>query len=887
LGTTAVLLGEPGIGKTTLWEAGLEAARESGFAVLHTRGSEAEASLSFSALADLVRGIDTAVLARLPGPQLRAIEVAIRRADAAGPPPDPLAICVGLLDALLLMSERQPLLIAVDDLQWLDSSSAEPLTFAARRLSDAPVRFLLSRRSGPPTALEQALQSAGVVYVELAGLSLGATDRLLAERLGLVLSRRVVLQVHKTSRGNPLFALELGRLVIGHGAPEVGAELPFPHLIEDVFGARVRDLPDSGRRTLLATALSAGLQRSELARIVDPLALEEALESGLVVVDQDAVRPSHPLLAATARHLSTATQRRELHLDLATAVEDPILRARHLAMATMAPDADLAGITAAAADMAAARGATEDAEELAAQALRLTPRGAPECSERLLALARRHLDVGDLPRAAALLEARIGEFTPGRSRAMAHVLLGEAAPDVAGNEAQMALALAEAGTDPVVRAEVFARKSLNLATDHVEHIDEAEIMAQQALSAARSAAVEAGPSLAALAWARVLRGHPIEDLYPSHQSLPAGASIYHSSIDRPLGARLVFRGQLEQARELYGQLQTDASERGELRMSMGICIQMCELELRAGEVSEVTRLLEELRVWSALEGLAQASARLNAMLAAVTGVRADATRWARAVLGDGECPPGGVWQVLEVRRALGIAALLDHDPAEAAGQLRSVWEHTRRAHVDDPGAFPVAADLVEALVQVGDIDSAREVAMHVRGASEEQDHPWGLATAQRCEASLRLVDCYEDGAAAELVDAAAAYGALGLAFDRARSLLLLGKIQRRFNKSSAARHSLDAAAAQFETSGCSGWADEARTELARVSGRRSKAKDQLTASERQAADLAARGMSNKEIAARLFVSVNTVEVHLSRAYAKLGVRSRGQLAQRLGGAPLP
>jgi DNA-binding CsgD family transcriptional regulator len=244
------------------------------------------------------------------------------------------------------------------------------------------------------------------------------------------------------------------------------------------------------------------------------------------------------------------------------------------------------------------------------------------------------------------------------------------------------------------------------------------------------------------------------------------------------------------------------------------------------------------------------------------------------------------WDRLETQRALGIAALFDRDSASAVEQLSQVWDHTRREHVDDPGAFPVAGDLVEALVQSGRYDEATAVLEHLGALAREQDHPWGLATTQRGESLVQLAraDVYIDAAADGLTEAAHGYGELGLDFDRARTLLSLGVIQRRFKRRGAARTSLEQAADAFERWGSSGWANRARDELDRVSGRRSAPNDRLTPTEQRVASLAVQGLTNKEIASQLVVSVNTVQGHLSRAYAKLGVRSRGQLAQHLAGS---
>lgn len=373
-GACLVLSGSPGIGKTTLWEAGLDMARSQGYQVLSARTSEAETALSFAALADLVDGIGADVLGMVPGPQLHALEVALRRAEPAGMVPEAFAVSAGFLSALRALAQRQPLVVAVDDVQWLDDPSAGALQFAARRLSGPGVRFLLSRRTGRSSGLERALPPAAVEGLELGALSLGAIGRLLAERLGALLPRSLLRRVHEASQGNPLFALELGRALVGGERPAAGAELPIPDLVYDIFGARIEALAGPLRRVLLATALSAGLTSSELSTVVDPLAMEEAVVSGLVVVEQSRVRPSHPMLAAAARKHSRPSERRALHLDLASAVGDAGLRVRHLAIAATAPDRDLATTIAAAAQAEMERGAVQDAEDLAAHAFRLTRR---------------------------------------------------------------------------------------------------------------------------------------------------------------------------------------------------------------------------------------------------------------------------------------------------------------------------------------------------------------------------------------------------------------------------------------------------------------------------------------------------------------------------------
>ena len=482
-----------------------------------------------------------------------------------------------------------------------------------------------------------------------------------------------------------------------------------------------------------------------------------------------------------------------------------------------------------------------------------------------------------MSRVTELLTERMDELPPGRARAMAHLLLGEAA-DVAADAVHAELALTEAPNDPEVRALALAKKSKLLSVSGAERIDEAEAWALAAQSAAQQVGAEVQDrARTALLWARIMRGHPV-DLTPSEARVPHTWGHPDSPVDRPLAARLAFRGEIDEARRLLRQLRAAAEESGDVQSSRLVQQLLCEVELRAGPVRDAGRLLDEMD--DELPWMPIVRARLRAVLAAATGDPLGAEQWAAAVL---ERDSGDVQGCdrLEATRAVGLAALLEPDTVRAVENLRVVWEHTLREHVDDPGAFPVAADLVEALVLSGDTSSAKDVTHQLQHAAANQRHPWGLASGKRCGAAVRLADSYVDEAAKALDEAAADYGTLGLYFDRARTLLFLGGVQRRYLKRAAARKSLEEAAAQFELCGCSGWAARGRSELARVSGRRPAAEEKLTPSERQVVDLAVRGLSNKEIAGQLVVSVYTVEAHLSHAYAKLGVRSRTQLARML------
>jgi DNA-binding NarL/FixJ family response regulator len=880
-----VLTGGAGIGKTTLWEVAVDVARERELRVLLARPSGAEAQLSFATLIDLFDGVDTDELAALPAPQLHTLRVALLRAEPRGVAAEPHAIAVGLLSALRALAARAPLLVAVDDIQWLDSPSADALAFAARRLEGDAVRFLLARRPGSTSALEQALESKGLERLEVVPLSLGAIRRLLSERLGLSLPRQLLRRIFESTLGNPLFALELGRALAERGSPEIGEDIPVPDAVEDLLGTRVARLPGPERRLLLAVALSADLRTTQLAAIADPVALDAAADAGLLIVEGDRVRPSHPLLAAAAKRHSRAGARRELHHELASVVADGELRARHLALATVHPDSELAATVAVAAAGASARGARQEAVELAEHALRLTPAEEAERSERLLVLAGYLEAAGEPQRVTDLLTPELDSLPPGAARVKAQLLLSEGGgvSSIWDHERHLERALAESQGDPVLRARVLAKMSSNAAATAVSRIRLAETWALEALPAAR----RAGPELErlvlyGLGWAQSLRGHPVDDLCERFRRVSRTAYWIAESPEHVAGQRLGWRGDVRGARTTLTRLRSLADEQGEEMSYALVGVFLCDVELRAGNWEAVARLLDE---WAESERLLVAPTylRIRAQVAAGRGLPDEAERWAEPAIAGAEAI-GTRWQLLEALRAHGIAALLAHEPGRTVESLRAVWEYAEREGVKDPGAFPVAPDLVEALVELSRVDEARTVTARLTELAEQQEHPWGRVTALRCRALIQLASqTDQDEAASALADASVAYERLGLRFDQARSLLILGRAQRRRRKWAAARIALEQAAAAFDEIGSSGWSDQARGELARVGARRAAPAGELTPAQRRVVELAAEGLSNKEIARALFVTVHTVEVHLSHAYGKLGVRSRSQLAGRLSG----
>ncbi len=877
-----VIEGEPGVGKTSLWEQGTAWGRERHQRVLVARASETEAGLPFAGLIDLMDGVASEELESVPSPQLRALDVALYRADPTDHPPESQVISIALLSALRALAEQDGLLVAIDDVQWLDGPSEEALAYAARRLHLEPVTFLLARRPGRRTALEKAFADERLDRIVVGGISLGATRQILATRLGLRLPHHLLRRIYDTTVGNPLFAIEVGRMLAGRELDTLGDDLPLPDHVEDLLGLRVADLDDSARGVLLALALDADLRVVQLHDLAGPEALDSAVEAGVVTVEGERVRAAHPLLAAAAKTQATEEEKLDLHRRLADVVADERRRALHLALATRTPDEGLAARLDDAAIRAAARGATRQAVDLATHALRLTP---PESSdvERVLALGRHLEDAGEKQRLTELLGDRVETLPAGAARVQAYTLLTEGV--VRGNADILSLlekALAEAGDDPLLRGLVLPHLAENEAVNEVRQVARADERATEAVALSeQGSADDQALAVHSLTWTQALRGQPVAHLIERYYALSTERAYMARHPERVAGQRLTWRGEIEQARPLLTAFRDRVEEWAEAYALARL--HLCELELRAGRWSVVERMLDEwgdstdsadLLNWPMYE-------RCRALLAAGCGDVEEARRWAGRAIALADST-GVRWDWLEATRALGLAALLEKNLPEAVGHLGAVWDHTQREGVSDPGAFPVATDLIEALLESESYDAAHGVVAVLAEVGRSQDHPWARVGAERGAALVAIHDDSYTDAAGEALDAAAtAYRALGLEFDEARTLLALGRAQRRAKKWGAARDVLERAVAAFETIGSPGWAEDARAELERVGARRPAPGGGLTTTERRVAELAVEGLANKEIARTLVVTVNTVEFHLRNTYAKLGIRSRVQLASRL------
>ena len=334
-----VLEGEAGIGKSTLWLTGVEAARERGFRALVSRPAEAERGLTHAGLGDLFENVLESVLPALPAPRRHALEVALLvEEDPDGF--DPRTLGVAVRSALEVLAAEGPVVLAIDDVQWLDPSSTSALAFALRRLDDRSILLLLARRLGERAEtpdLERAIPADRVERLHVGPLSLGAIHQLLQARLELKLPRPTLLRVHETSGGNPFYALELARALGADVDPT--QPLRVPESLEGLVRARLDELPPATRESLLLAA-AVGRPSAELFASLDVTepVLDRALAARVIERKDGTIRFTHPLLASAVYHGVSAEERRRAHGRLALVVADPLDRARHLALSTESPD---------------------------------------------------------------------------------------------------------------------------------------------------------------------------------------------------------------------------------------------------------------------------------------------------------------------------------------------------------------------------------------------------------------------------------------------------------------------------------------------------------------------------------------------------------------------
>jgi DNA-binding CsgD family transcriptional regulator len=870
-----VLAGEAGLGKSTLWLAGVEAARARGLRVLTARPAEAELGIAHAGLGDLLEDAFVDVAGELAPPRRHALEVALLVGGRHHEPLDVRTLAVAVRTALELVAERGPVLLAIDDVQWLDASTTSALAFALRRLHETRVAVLLARRLGDgagPPELEGAVGDR-LERLRLTPLSAGAVHRLVQLRLGRSFARPTLLRLHEASGGNPFFALELARAL--GDAVDPTQPLPVPESLDALVRARLERLPDATRAELLLAC--AHVRPS--AEDVDLDALAPAFADHVLELADGVVRFTHPLLASALYQHASPEARRRAHARLAGSVEEPLARARHRALATDVPDAAVAAELDAAASLALARGAPIAAAELAEHAVRTTPAdAAAERHARLTTAIRAHMAAGDGGRARGLAERLLDGARPGEERAEALVLVA----GLEGVAREVAL-LEEALEEPAVSAEL--RVSLHRRLAVVGRLTKgrgwAVLHVRRSLALAEALEDDAlrSEALAGSAVVGFNAGEPgaeAEAVRALELADRAGDDAQRSRATTTLGHVLVWSTDLDRARRLLEEQYERARERNE-RVAGSARWYLALVEWRAGRWETAERHAAFSHEVGAQYGvLGPIDLFPAALVAAHRGDFERARRLAseaRALVDREGVHLGGI-VALE-----GVVDAWTGDAPGAASWFEAAESAADTAEWREPNLRWWRADYAETLLALDRADDAEALLDAWERDAVRLGRTWALAQVARCRGLVAAARDEIEDALDLLGDAVAGHEAVGDAFGRGRALLALGVARRRALQKRPARDAIEEALAVFETVGASSWAGTARAELGRISGR--TATDGLTPAERRVAKLVAEGRTNREVAAALFLGERTVASHLTRVYAKLGVRSRTELAAKV------
>ena len=867
-----VLEGEPGIGKSTLWLAAVEHWRSLGCLVLSARPAQAELVLPNVGLADLFEDVLDEVLARLSAPRRRALEGALLLVDAPDPV-DARALGVAVRDVLQVLAEQRPLLVAIDDVQWLDTASAAAVAFALRRLEQSPVLLLLARRHAKGTQrpdLERALLEWDIHRVSLGPLSVGALHALLRDRVGRVFARQTLLRIHERSGGNPFYALEIAGALGAQIDPT--EPLPVPESLAELVRGRVSGLPASTRAALALAATVGTASESLLKRagVADEV-LTPAVDAGVIELNRGGIRFTHPLLAS-------AVYDARLHGRLADIVEDPLARSRHLALSRNSPDDDVARALDDAAQLATRRGAAALAAELHEHALRLTPAAEAEGRHRrALATARAHQTAGEWTRAQAIARELLVETEPGPKRAEVLVLLAEFQMD----ELAVPLleeALAEAGARPDlhlgmrIRLAQSRRFTIGFAAAFAgmrESIAAAEALDDDALRvSAFSACAFLGRAVLPLeALAYAARAREVSARGCDTESLKLSTSV--------IGQVLVDCGEYEAARESLERDYEDWRVRDE-GFAADLLWTLAWLELWTGNFERAAERAARSHEISIQYGMESHGALLPGAWAAAYRGRLDLARqFAERGLALCKEQIGVVGPLFP--GVLGLVAAWSGDAESGVAQFTEADRLAFAVNWRNPHMRPWTPDYVEALLELGRIGDATRVLGVWEADATALARRRAIAPVTRCRGLIAAAEGRLDDATSLLAESIQEAEQIGDPFARGRGLLALGVARRRQRQKSAARSALEDAHTTFTRLGAATWVGRARAELGRIGGR--VREEGLTGAERRVAALVAQGRTNREVAAALFLAERTVETHLSHVYAKLGVRSRAELVR--------
>jgi DNA-binding CsgD family transcriptional regulator len=895
---TLILGGEAGIGKSALWLDALERARALSYRVLSSRPTESEAKLSFAALGDLLDGVVDEALDALPSPQRTALEVALLREEAGRSPPDRRTLSAAFHGALIALAGAGPLVLAIDDAQWLDLPSARVLEFAIRRLHDVPIGILITARGGEddplPLGLDRALLGERIHRLLVGPITQAATRDLLNAELSTRLPRSVLLEIHGTAAGNPFLALELGRAILRRGIDrDPAGSLPVPSTLIDLVADRLAGLSDPVRQVLLLTAAASQPTASLVAQAIGGTEagsdIEAAFDDGVIEASAGRIRPTHPLLATVQYSVSSGQERRQAHRKLAAVAIDQEERARHLALAAERPDEEVAAALAAASRQASGRGAPDTAAELADLARELTP--ADQIEERIhrtIHAGQFAFEAGELDKAATCLEEAVASTSAGPLRAEALLFLARVRYH--SHDARSALALAEQALDEVGDDEELKphlQLELAAAAEAVGERDRARAHAREAVALAEAEGDEAvlAEALTLVGFHDFLAGEPDarRTLNRAVELEGATASVrpLRSPTFRQAGVAM-WMDDLDTARSTFTELAKRCREGGDEGSLAVILFMLAEVECAAGNWADGGAYADEsceITAWTGHLPYRALALSARALIEGHLG-RAESAR-ATAEEGLQLAQRSGLVQASQFNlAALGFLELSLDNPKETNELLWPLAEGVLASGVREPGVLRFLPDEIEALIAIGEVDAARSILEPFAAQAHALGRTWALATSERAWGLINASLGNLPDALPAFDRALEAHSMFDDPFELGRTLLAQGQAFRRMKKWRLARGSLGRALEIFERLGAALWADKATTEMARIGGRSPGPLD-LTPTEQEVADLVGRGLTNREVAHALFLSVSTVEANLRRIYRKLGVRSRTELSRRL------
>jgi DNA-binding NarL/FixJ family response regulator len=884
-----IVRGEPGVGKTALVRYALERATQAGLTTISARGLESESEIPFAGLADLIRPVRQA-LSSIPKTQQSVLAGAL----ALGPPVpgDRFAVCAATLSLLAAAAEIKPLLCVVDDVQWLDASSAEAVLFVGRRVEAEGIGMVIALREGEGATIDLA----DFPTLRLGGLDEAAATRLLADSQPGI-AAEVASQLSAAVGGNPLALLEIPALLSEaelSGAAPLPDPLPAGPNLERAFLRRVRALPAEAQRALVAAAASESGDISPILRALELMrlpagALDAAESSGLVSIEGAQLRFRHPLVRSAVYEAADPVDRRQAHRALAAALEGEQFadqRAWHLAAAAPAPDENVAAVLERAAERAQLRSGYGAAASALIRAAGLSPSSASR-ARRLLDGAKA-LQLAGKPSGALALLNEAASLQPDDSvrSGIEHVraelemwvgtpirahdrLLVEASRCEASNPTAASILLAEAVFPAWMSSEVsLAMRTAKRAHDLAQRAGEPIPLVVNIV----------------LAGALVLAGQFQEESVLVDESLVQVSALgpTAASYAQFLIATLLTLERYEDARSLLVRVISEAREAsavGMLPHGLGV---LCELEFRCGNLAAAYAVGTESVRLANETGSQNVGSYNLVMLARVEAVQGRDKECRRHVAAAFDIARDhGIGATFHLASAtLGLLELGRGRLAEACAHLEEVARLDERYGIAEPNLIQWHGDYIEAFARAGRRIEADRALSSLQQHANRSNRLWTRAVAARYRGYLSDGDYAKDfEEALELHRSSRTPSP----FEIARTQLCFGEVLRRKRDRIRAREELHAALDTFEQLGAEPWADRARAELSatgeRARKRNAPSSRDLTPQELQIALAVAGGATNREAASRLFLSPKTVEAHLSSLYRKLEIRSRTDLAR--------